>query len=117
MRTLVLPGGATSVLGGPADTAADVAGAVRALEGVGPSVRPSWGPSVVVVVVVVVAAVAAAARSSRSIVPLSTQSLAHGARRKFRGSFGESCSAVTSAGIFDEFRHLRAWLRCVCRLD
>jgi hypothetical protein len=54
MRTRVRPGGATSVRGGPAETAADVAGAVRALEGVGPSVRPSWGPSVVVVVVVVV---------------------------------------------------------------
>jgi hypothetical protein len=38
MRTLVRPGGATSVRGGPAETAADVAGAVRALEGVGPSV-------------------------------------------------------------------------------
>ena len=39
MRTRVRPGGATSVRGGPADTAADVAGVVRALEGVG---RP-WG--------------------------------------------------------------------------
>ena len=63
MRTLVRPGGATSVLGGPAETAADVAGAVRALLGVGPSVRPSWGPSVVVVVVI--AAVASARRSTR----------------------------------------------------
>jgi len=70
MRTRVRPGGATSVRGGPAETAADVAGAVRALEGVGPSVRPSWGPSVVVVVVVVCGAsddgrAAAAARSAR----------------------------------------------------
>ena len=65
MRTLVRPGGATSVLGGPADTAADVAGAVRALLGVGPSARPSWGPSVVVVVVVVVCGAAAATRSAR----------------------------------------------------
>jgi hypothetical protein len=37
MRTRVRPGGATSVRGGPTDTA-DVAGDVRALLGVGPSV-------------------------------------------------------------------------------
>ena len=46
MRTLVRPGGATSVLRRPAETAADVAGAVRALLGVGrPSVRRGGRPS------------------------------------------------------------------------
>ena len=123
MRTRVLPGGATSVRGGPADTAADVAGAVRALLGVGPSVRPSWGPSVVVVVVVVVravgpsvdgapggrvVAVAAAARSSsvRSIVPLSTQAVAHGARRKFRGSFATAADAALARECLERLAKL-----------